>query len=902
MNKGRLAGIRTILALIRLCLLGGILCLLGAVALLVWQNMALSSSTGGQPFPAVTAPGRQLPFLGINVALEATPTDARQASLRRLRQAGFGWVRQRIDWGQLERAPGEIAWEANDALLQDIQTAGLTPVIVLDGSPAWARAPQDTGAQDQPLAPPADSATFARFVGAFASRYHTQLQFYQIWDEPNLTPHWGNRLIEPVAYARLLRSAAQAIRQADPDAVIILGALAPTSDRGHLAIDESYFLQRLYAAGAAPDFDVVAVQPFGFGYRPDDSHVASAVLNFRRAQLIRQVTVAAGDGTTPIWAVRYGWNTRLASPWRTVSPADQITFATEALILAHREWPWLTAMAWAIDQPAQSHADPIWGFALTPPLATALQSWQSTPEPIPTPPSHFPFASSLCWIGALMSLGLLLWRSYASVQLLPWQRWYTGYLAWPRRWQVSIWVLLLGIYFIATWPPLIFFCLLLATLLLVATPWWGLGLAALLTPFYFQHKEIALMGGVMTIPPAYAALGCLAGALLLRLFFSNSATRTGKGDRHLPSAGHLPYAKQHWNRLSTFDWLMLVWLGINLLSMVNVWYWPAYWQGLWELAVIPLLGYGAMRYWVRTPTQQQSLLLVLFAGGVVVALSGLLAWTWGIGTEVDGVLRLVGPYFSPNHTALYLERTFWLGIGLAAGLEGRWRYGLWVLCGVVGSALLLTASRGALLLALPAGMLVFGWCYGQRRQIGTARGFRRHRWLIGGCIVLLGSLLWLLAPAVGERLTNSTTVTQRLLIWQSTLTLWRDYWWFGVGPEGFFWRYPAYLAPAALSEPNLHHPHNVWLELGASWGVIGLLWLLAILWQVGRQSVKVVRRTPLVDSQAGLWQFVGVVAALAAAFAHGQVDTVTVLPDLALWNWLALGLIASITRQDKIAK
>ena len=46
---------------------------------------------------------------------------------------------------------------------------------------------------------------------AFAARYGDQVRFYQIWDEPNVAPHWGNRLIEPVAYAQLLKAASAAM-------------------------------------------------------------------------------------------------------------------------------------------------------------------------------------------------------------------------------------------------------------------------------------------------------------------------------------------------------------------------------------------------------------------------------------------------------------------------------------------------------------------------------------------------------------------------------------------------------------------------------------------------------------------------------------------------------------------
>src|SRR5690606_1475765 len=119
------------------------------------------------------------------------------------------------------------------------------------------------------------------FAEAVAIRYGDRIRYYQIWDEPNIAPHWGTHHIEAASYARLLKAAATAIRNSDPDAFILLAALAPTADRGHLAQDEVYFLTRLYAAGAAPYFDAVAIQPFGFATRPDDPTVDRSALNFR---------------------------------------------------------------------------------------------------------------------------------------------------------------------------------------------------------------------------------------------------------------------------------------------------------------------------------------------------------------------------------------------------------------------------------------------------------------------------------------------------------------------------------------------------------------------------------------------------------------------------------------------
>ncbi|MEZ4555168.1 MAG: hypothetical protein R2854_01715 [Caldilineaceae bacterium] len=44
-----------------------------------------------------------------------------------------------------------------------------------------------------------------------------------------------------------------------------------------------------------------------------------------------------------------------------------------------------------------------------------------------------------------------------------------------------------------------------------------------------------------------------------------------------------------------------------------------------------------------------------------------------------------------------------------------------------------------------------------------------------------------------------------------------------------------------------------------------------------------------------VWPAAGLLAGLAAGFAHGQVDAFLTLPDLAGWNWVALALLAQMT-------
>lgn len=806
------------------------------------------------PLPAPAA----IPRLGISADLAALPPAARPAALADLRAAGVGWVRIRLDWQTLEPAPGEFAWAAADDQVGAVTNAGMLPVLLLDGSPAWARAPQDRATPSGHLAPPEDPRAFAAFVAAVAARYGNQVRHYQVWDEPNIAPHWGARHIEPVAYAQLLKHASVALRAADADAVILLAALAPTADRGHLAQDEIYFLDRLYAAGAAPFFDAVAAQPFGFAYAPDDPVVDRARLNFQRVRLLRQAMLDAGDSDKPIWIMRFGWNRSPGSPWGTVSAADQAAFTRAALDHAAQQWPWVATLGWADAAFAQPADAPAAGFALTPDLVTALRAAPSFPIPhADTPPFTAGWLPLAAWSALLAAVTL---RGVALARRLPWQSWRAQLRPGPGRWLLAgAWAGLLLVYHLATWPPLLLLCLLGLVAGCLLRPRWGLALALALLPFHIYHKEIAWVTTPWTLPPAQAMLLALLPALLVYR-------------RARPWDG--------------WDTLAAAWVVISLAGMLGAWYGPAYRRGQVDLLITPLLLYGALRAWATTPRHTRAFTAALAAGGVLAAGFGVADWLQGGGTLADGWRRLSAPTFSPNHIALYLSRTLPLVIALAlmaraANSTGRGhasRLGWSLAAGLAAVALFLTASRGALFLGLPAALLMLWWQRPDRRPLP-------RRIQVAALLALLVIALLIIANSWGARLGNLDSIRARLDGWQVALALWRDVPWVGVGPDGYWWHAPAYLPPVGQAEPNLRHPHNLWLEYATTGGLLGLLWLAAALgWARHRLNQR---------RRVFAWGQVGLLAGFAAALAHAQVDAFQALPDLAAWNWAALALLVA---------
>lgn len=806
------------------------------------------------------------PYLGITFLPGDLTPDATARELGMLADAGFGWVRVRLAWDDIEPAPHQWQWATADALIGAIRRAELETVLVLDGSPTWARGPQDQRGPTAHFAPPADYATFARFAAAVATRYRDQVRVYQIWDEPNISPHWGARHIEPVAYAQLLKAASTAVRAADDDAIILAAALAPTADRGHTAQDEVYFLQRLYAAGAAPFFDAVALQPFGFGTTPGDPRQRRAVLNLHRALWVRRAMVAAGDGAAPVWLVRYGWDRAAPSPWSTVTPQNQAAFAVEALDIAYSQWPWIAAQGWAAHAPTPGAI--LGGFALTPELAAAFQGWSRTVAQQPRPRAQAvpPWPLIGAWAVTAAAAGLWAWRTLAAARRLPWQALRRRYMALPLGLRLAIWAGLLLVYWVATWPPLLALCWLVAALLCAAQPVIGLGLALAALPFHAQHKEIHLVDAVWAIPPAYAALLCALPGLLIWQRRNRGRDRAA-----------LSVRVDRW-------WLLAAGWGIvALLGARHVWHWPAYVQGMVELVLIPLLFFALLRIYPFDLNQLYHLAAALWLGGLLAAGVGLADWLAGGGTHADGLLRLVGPAYSPNQTALYLVRSLFLGFGTALAARGVSRQAILAATGIIGLALLLTGSRGALLLGLPAGVVTATLLRPtlRRRLLAPPHAWRLVRLVTSIAVILVVGigLVWLLGP----RLMNRVTLTERWEIWQLTLGLWRDHWLTGVGPGGFFWRFPAYLPMGSRVDPNLRHPHTVWLELAAQGGIAGVLWLVGLLLLLVHQLWTARQRLSRLQ--------VGLAAGLAAGLAHAQVDAFQALPEPAVWNWAALALL-----------
>ena len=312
-----------------------------------------------RPSPKVNASAeipmaRVNPF-GINTFLEQEVEAAkRQRQVELIAAAGFHWLRQEFPWYDIEiHAKGDYedrraepyrgAWEKYDHIVSLAEESGLEIIARLSSPPEWAHAGGHVGGA---FAPPVTYRDFADYSVAVAERYRDRVAYFQVWNEPNIYPEWGEQSVSPEAYTELLCLAYYEIKRANPDALVLAAALAPTVALTQRDLNDFIFLERMYRAGASECFDVMSVQGYGLWSGPTDRRMYPGTINYGRNQFIRDIMVAHGDGGKAIWISEMNWNalpvaSGLPAHYGKVTLEQQARWVPLAYQRAREEWPWM---------------------------------------------------------------------------------------------------------------------------------------------------------------------------------------------------------------------------------------------------------------------------------------------------------------------------------------------------------------------------------------------------------------------------------------------------------------------------------------------------------------------------------------------------------------------------------
>ncbi len=350
----------------------------------------LQTPTRPQPRVSVYMPVENVnicPF-GVNTFFEQEVEYAKiERGMRMIRDAGFCWIRQEFPWEDIEiHGKGDFldlrneqprdAWEKYDWIVELAEKYDLQIIARLDNPPAWSRR---AGNENGTLAPPDDLADFGDYVETVVTRYRGRITHYQIWNEPNVYPEWGERDVNPREYVELLKVGYTRAKAVDPDLTILCGALASTIELDYRGLNDFAFLQQMYDAGARDYFDVMAVQGYGLWSGPYDRRMRPRVLNFSRPLYVREIMVHNGDAHKPIWMTEMNWNAIPADHpayphFGRVTEEQQARYAVDAYRRAQEEWQWVGVVSmWFFKRASDYERDqPMYYFRLVEPDFTSL--------------------------------------------------------------------------------------------------------------------------------------------------------------------------------------------------------------------------------------------------------------------------------------------------------------------------------------------------------------------------------------------------------------------------------------------------------------------------------------------------------------------------------------------------
>jgi hypothetical protein len=266
--------------------------------------------------------------------LEAGPgtLEQRLATFKRL---GVPLVRFTLRWNEVAprrpanpTSPRDPAydWGRPDRILRGLRRHGLTPVLTLVGTPAWAN-----GGRSPAFAPPRPR-DLRRFARAAATRY-PWVRYWLIWNEPNKRL-WLRPTRAGIYVRHLLNPAYGAIHAVLPHARVGGGVTGPRGGLGGVA--PVTWVRGMAAAGAKLDAYAHHPYPATPAEKPS-SGGCSACPSITMATMRKLLVLARRSfGPKPIWLTEYGYQTNPPDAFLGVPPRRQARLLSLAALRGWR--------------------------------------------------------------------------------------------------------------------------------------------------------------------------------------------------------------------------------------------------------------------------------------------------------------------------------------------------------------------------------------------------------------------------------------------------------------------------------------------------------------------------------------------------------------------------------------
>jgi hypothetical protein len=294
-----------------------------------------------------------------------------------VKQAGFNWIKEQINWDAIETAPGQFDWSELDAIVN--ADAGLNTMLSVEEAPTFYRSPT-SGLM------PSDPSKFQQVMQAMATRYAGKVKAYELWNEENLAREAGASNIDPTTYLPLLKAGHDGVKAGDPNAITFLGALSPTgATTPGVSMDDLAYLKALYALNngeAKKYFDVLGAHLSGFSNPPDCTPTTPqcslsggwnndpSFFAFYRLGQYHDAMTAAGDDAKKIWLTEFGYDSSTTAvpgyEYSTyVSEDAQARYLVQAFSQARQMSYIGGVMVWNLNyQAIVPQSDEKWGFSV----------------------------------------------------------------------------------------------------------------------------------------------------------------------------------------------------------------------------------------------------------------------------------------------------------------------------------------------------------------------------------------------------------------------------------------------------------------------------------------------------------------------------------------------------------
>lgn len=281
-----------------------------------------------------------LDFAGAGVQTDSNPAEL-ERDLDGLAATGANAVRLAVRWEDIEPDVDGIydttvvgaaeldcdsAYATLDRAICESSERGLGVVLLLNGTPSWARTPFCREA----LCAPADAGEYGEMAAELARRYSGMLLGLEVWNEPNTSRFLADGdgtsqalEIKAQRIAELAQATWRSIEALPPreQTRVILAGLASTGD--------IEFLELLYdsSPSIAGHFDAISTHPYSSRFAPgerrpnvEDGEPAdrSFVAGMEDTYAVMR---AHGDGDRSIWLTEFGWSTCTAVEQTPAPPA-----------------------------------------------------------------------------------------------------------------------------------------------------------------------------------------------------------------------------------------------------------------------------------------------------------------------------------------------------------------------------------------------------------------------------------------------------------------------------------------------------------------------------------------------------------------------------------------------------